>query len=292
MKHARAKAPSPAATADAYLRRLGERVRMLRNQRGMTRKALAAARESVRALSGAARSRQRQLLDRAAAEDRPRHRPAGHATGARRRRAAARSRAALAVPRAAAAASAWRGARAAAATISASRRTMRGGGASRSSACAAAASRRSAACWPNGSACPSSSSTARSKSAAAPRSAKSSTCSARRRSAAPSARRSTTCCAQHQDFVMATSGSIVTEPGTLELLLASCFTVWVRAEPEEHMKRVMAQGDMRPMANSARAMEDLDLHSQEPRAALRQGGGGARHQRQDAGAESGGTRCA
>jgi XRE family transcriptional regulator, aerobic/anaerobic benzoate catabolism transcriptional regulator len=63
---------------------------------------------------------------------------------------------------------------------------------------------------------------------------------------------------RHQHFVIATSGSIVTEPGTLELLLSSCFTVWVRAEPEEHMKRVMAQGDMRPMANSARAMEDLN----------------------------------
>jgi XRE family transcriptional regulator, aerobic/anaerobic benzoate catabolism transcriptional regulator len=62
---------------------------------------------------------------------------------------------------------------------------------------------------------------------------------------------------RHESFVVATSGSIVTEPGTLEVLLASCFTVWVRAEPEEHMKRVMAQGDMRPMANSARAMEDL-----------------------------------
>lgn len=62
---------------------------------------------------------------------------------------------------------------------------------------------------------------------------------------------------QHPTFVIATSGSIVTEPGTLELLLSSCFTVWVRAEPEEHMKRVMAQGDMRPMANSMRAMEDL-----------------------------------
>ncbi len=71
---------------------------------------------------------------------------------------------------------------------------------------------------------------------------------------------------QHQHFVIATSGSIVTEPGTLELLLSSCFTVWVRAEPEEHMKRVMAQGDMRPMANSARAMEDLVsiLKSREP----------------------------
>ncbi len=72
--------------------------------------------------------------------------------------------------------------------------------------------------------------------------------------------------AQQQEFVMATSGSIVTEPGTLELLLATCFTVWVRAEPEEHMSRVMAQGDMRPMAKSGRAMDDLVsiLRSREP----------------------------
>src|SRR4249919_1159626 len=71
---------------------------------------------------------------------------------------------------------------------------------------------------------------------------------------------------RHKGFVVATSGSIVTEPSTLELLLASCFTVWVKAAPEEHMKRVMAQGDMRPMANSARAMEDLVsiLRSREP----------------------------
>jgi XRE family aerobic/anaerobic benzoate catabolism transcriptional regulator len=72
--------------------------------------------------------------------------------------------------------------------------------------------------------------------------------------------------ARHPHFVMATSGSIVTDPGTLELLLSSCFTVWVRAEPEDHMKRVMDQGDMRPMANSARAMDDLIsiLRSREP----------------------------
>jgi XRE family aerobic/anaerobic benzoate catabolism transcriptional regulator len=71
---------------------------------------------------------------------------------------------------------------------------------------------------------------------------------------------------QHENFVVATSGSIVAEPSTLELLLSSCFTVWVRADPQEHMKRVMAQGDMRPMANSARAMEDLVsiLKSREP----------------------------
>ena len=71
---------------------------------------------------------------------------------------------------------------------------------------------------------------------------------------------------QHPRFVIATSGSIVTEPGTLELLLSSCFTIWVRAEPEEHMKRVIAQGDMRPMADRARAMGDLVsiLKSREP----------------------------
>jgi XRE family aerobic/anaerobic benzoate catabolism transcriptional regulator len=71
---------------------------------------------------------------------------------------------------------------------------------------------------------------------------------------------------QHEAFVIATSGSIVTEPGTLELLLSSCFTVWVRADPHEHMNRVMAQGDMRPMAGSTRAMEDLIsiLKSREP----------------------------
>lgn len=71
---------------------------------------------------------------------------------------------------------------------------------------------------------------------------------------------------QHRHFVMATSGSIVTEPGTLEVLLSSCFTVWVRATPDEHMTRVMEQGDMRPMARSGRAMEDLMaiLKSREP----------------------------
>ena len=71
---------------------------------------------------------------------------------------------------------------------------------------------------------------------------------------------------RHDRFVLATGGSIVTEPGTLEMLLSSCFTVWIRAEPHEHMKRVMAQGDMRPMANSSRAMDDLIsiLNSREP----------------------------
>jgi XRE family aerobic/anaerobic benzoate catabolism transcriptional regulator len=71
---------------------------------------------------------------------------------------------------------------------------------------------------------------------------------------------------QHPRFVMATSGSIVTEPRTLDLLLSSCFTIWMRASPAEHMSRVVAQGDLRPMANSPRAMDDLVaiLQSREP----------------------------
>lgn len=71
---------------------------------------------------------------------------------------------------------------------------------------------------------------------------------------------------EHPCFVLATSGSIVAEPATYELLLSSCLTVWVRASPEEHMQRVIKQGDLRPMANNARAMDDLlsILRSREP----------------------------
>jgi XRE family aerobic/anaerobic benzoate catabolism transcriptional regulator len=61
----------------------------------------------------------------------------------------------------------------------------------------------------------------------------------------------------HPRFVVATGGSIVSETATYELLLRHCFTVWIRATPEEHMARVIAQGDHRPMAGSAQAMEDL-----------------------------------
>lgn len=58
-------------------------------------------------------------------------------------------------------------------------------------------------------------------------------------------------------FVLATGGSLVSEPGTFERLLATCFTIWVKASPEEHMQRVAAQGDMRPMSNNRDAMSDL-----------------------------------
>jgi len=58
-------------------------------------------------------------------------------------------------------------------------------------------------------------------------------------------------------FVLATGGSLVSEPATFERLLTMCFTVWLRATPEQHMQRVIAQGDMRPMADNRESMSDL-----------------------------------
>lgn len=59
------------------------------------------------------------------------------------------------------------------------------------------------------------------------------------------------------NIVLTVGGGIVSEPETYNLLLLNCYTVWVKAAPEEHMSRVIAQGDMRPMAGHAEAMEDL-----------------------------------
>lgn len=70
----------------------------------------------------------------------------------------------------------------------------------------------------------------------------------------------------HDRVVLAVGGGIVSEPETFHLLLDRCFTVWVRAAPEEHMGRVVAQGDFRPMEGSAEAMDDLKriLAAREP----------------------------
>jgi XRE family aerobic/anaerobic benzoate catabolism transcriptional regulator len=62
---------------------------------------------------------------------------------------------------------------------------------------------------------------------------------------------------RHDRAVIATGGSIVTEPATFDLLLSACFTVWLTAAPEEHMSRVVAQSDYRPMAGNDGAMDDL-----------------------------------
>jgi XRE family aerobic/anaerobic benzoate catabolism transcriptional regulator len=71
---------------------------------------------------------------------------------------------------------------------------------------------------------------------------------------------------EHPRFVLATGGSIVSEPSTFERLLTACWTVWLRAAPGEHMERVVAQGDMRPMAGNRESMADLQriLAGREP----------------------------
>jgi XRE family aerobic/anaerobic benzoate catabolism transcriptional regulator len=61
----------------------------------------------------------------------------------------------------------------------------------------------------------------------------------------------------YPEAVIAIPGGLVSDPATFNLLLAHCTTVWLHADPEDHMKRVAAQGDMRPMADSKEAMEDL-----------------------------------
>lgn len=61
----------------------------------------------------------------------------------------------------------------------------------------------------------------------------------------------------YPEVVIATPGGLVSDPATFNQLLSHCTTVWLQADPEDHMKRVMAQGDLRPMAASRQAMDDL-----------------------------------
>jgi XRE family aerobic/anaerobic benzoate catabolism transcriptional regulator len=66
--------------------------------------------------------------------------------------------------------------------------------------------------------------------------------------------------------VLSVGGGVVSEKETYDYLLSRCYTVWIKAQPEEHMARVIAQGDFRAMAGSDRAMEDLRriLETREP----------------------------
>lgn len=63
--------------------------------------------------------------------------------------------------------------------------------------------------------------------------------------------------AAHETLILAVAGGIVAEPDTYKTLLARFHTIWVRAAPHEHMARVLAQGDTRPMAGNPAAMEQL-----------------------------------
>jgi XRE family aerobic/anaerobic benzoate catabolism transcriptional regulator len=61
----------------------------------------------------------------------------------------------------------------------------------------------------------------------------------------------------YPEVVLATPGGIVSDAATFNLLLSHCTTAWLQADPEDHMNRVAQQGDMRPMAASQEAMDDL-----------------------------------
>ena len=61
----------------------------------------------------------------------------------------------------------------------------------------------------------------------------------------------------YPEVIIATPGGLVSDSATLNEMLAHCYTIWLQARPEDHLARVAAQGDMRPMAASTEALEDL-----------------------------------
>jgi XRE family transcriptional regulator, aerobic/anaerobic benzoate catabolism transcriptional regulator len=71
---------------------------------------------------------------------------------------------------------------------------------------------------------------------------------------------------EQEHAVISVAGGVVSEKETYDFLLSHCYTVWIKAQPEEHMSRVIAQGDFRAMASSDQAMEDLRriLEAREP----------------------------
>src|SRR5258707_4745800 len=71
---------------------------------------------------------------------------------------------------------------------------------------------------------------------------------------------------EQESAVLSVGGGVVSEKETFDYLLSHCYTIWVKARPEEHMSRVLAQGDFRAMAGNDQAMEDLRriLEAREP----------------------------
>jgi XRE family transcriptional regulator, aerobic/anaerobic benzoate catabolism transcriptional regulator len=63
----------------------------------------------------------------------------------------------------------------------------------------------------------------------------------------------------HKSCVIATAGGLVSDAGTLDMLLRHCLTIWLQAEPEDHMNRVIAQGDAQHKSSRRDAIEDLRL---------------------------------
>ena len=264
---------------------LGERVRTLRARRGMTRKARRAGRERLRAPSRESRVRHRQCVD-------PRAAAGGHGVAMLARRAARRRHDVVARmaadPRAARASRRRRPAPRARRVV----RDVRLAGradvattASRSSACAAPARRRSGRCSPTISACRSSNCRARSSGSRAAACRRSTRSTARTPTAATSGARSRRRSSATPEAVIATPGGLVSDPATFNLLLANCFTVWLQASPEDHMRRVAEQGDLRPMAASKRSDGGPAAHPVRARGVLFESGSRDRHQRGAAGGD-------
>ncbi len=71
---------------------------------------------------------------------------------------------------------------------------------------------------------------------------------------------------EHDRAVILVGGGVVSEKETYDFLLSNCYTVWIKARPEEYMARVIAQGDLRVMGGSPQAMDDLRriLEAREP----------------------------
>ncbi len=72
--------------------------------------------------------------------------------------------------------------------------------------------------------------------------------------------------ARHDKCVIETGGSIVSESHVFNTLLTTCRVVWIKARPEDHMQRVIDQGDWRPIESNDHAMADLRriLEAREP----------------------------
>ncbi len=71
---------------------------------------------------------------------------------------------------------------------------------------------------------------------------------------------------ENERAVLSVGGGVVSEKETFDFLLSHCYTVWIKAQPEEYMRRAVAQGDFRAMAGNDHAMEDLRriLEAREP----------------------------
>jgi len=71
---------------------------------------------------------------------------------------------------------------------------------------------------------------------------------------------------EHERGIISVGGGVVSEKETYDYLLSNCYTIWIKARPEEYMARVIAQGDLRVMGGSSQAMEDLRriLDAREP----------------------------